>query len=102
MSTAALLNVYEDIRSYNLSAANMRWLAARLIEAADSKAPLQPYTIDEIYARIAQSEEDIAKGRVHTMQEARQIRKKHLAKLLNHANCVRDNNRISIQLAPTA
>lgn len=40
---------------------------------------LKPYTLDELYARIQESEEDIKKGRVLTAKEAREeLRKEFL------------------------
>ena len=37
---------------------------------------LQPYTLDELYARIEASEEDIRNGRVMTEQEVREALRK--------------------------
>lgn len=37
---------------------------------------LEPYTLDELYARIEASEEDIRKGNVLTAQESRELLKK--------------------------
>lgn len=40
---------------------------------------LEPYTLDELYARIEESEEDIRNGRVLTAEEAREeLRKEFL------------------------
>ena len=51
-----------------------------LVETAEQ---VEPYTIEELNARIDQSEADIAAGRVYTMEEARKHRKEYMAKLLN-------------------
>lgn len=37
MSTAALQNILSGIQAHNLRAANMRWLAERLLDAADAE-----------------------------------------------------------------
>ena len=34
---------------------------------------LEPYTLDELYARIQQSEEDIKNGNVYTVEESRKL-----------------------------
>jgi len=40
---------------------------------------LQPYTMDELYARIEASEEDVRNGRILTVEESRrQLREKYL------------------------
>ena len=37
---------------------------------------LEPYTLDELYARIQQSEEDIKNGDVYTAEESRELLRK--------------------------
>ena len=85
MSTAALQNVWNTLLGYNLSTANKRWLAERLIAQVELETAeqVEPYTMDEINARLDNAEADIAAGRVYSMEEARQHRKEHLAKLLD-------------------
>ncbi len=69
MSTTALQNVWQMLLGYDLSAANKRWLAEHLYEQA-RKEEAQPYTIEELNARIDCAEADIAAGRVISRAEA--------------------------------
>ena len=72
MSTVALQNVWNTILGYNLTADNKRWLADHLYEQIGVALPrteLQPYTIDELYARVDAAEADIAAGRVYSRDE---------------------------------
>lgn len=39
---------------------------------------LQPYTLDELYARIQESEEDIRNGNVFTVEESRKLPREEL------------------------
>lgn len=73
MSTVALQDLWSDIQAYNLSAANMRWLAEQLLVAANAEDSLRPYTREELEARIVKSEADYAAGRVYTTNEVQQI-----------------------------
>lgn len=84
MSTAALQDVWNTLLGFNLSTANKRWLAERLIAQVEIETAEQvkPYTKAEINARIDRAEADIAAGRVYSMEEARKHRKEHMAKLL--------------------
>ena len=52
-----------------LTADNMRWVGEHLIEHAKREEPLKPYTIEEIHAMIAQSERDIAEGKVQDFDD---------------------------------
>ena len=70
MSTTALQNVWQMLLSYDLSAANKRWLADHLYEQAKKEETVQPYTIEELNARIDRAEADIAAGRVISRAEA--------------------------------
>ena len=65
MSTATLTNL-RDYLYGTLSPANMLWLATELTKRAkkDEEERLRPYTMEEINAMIAQSEGEIAAGRV--------------------------------------
>ena len=69
MSTTALQNIWKMLLSYDLSAANKRWLADHLYEQA-RKEEDKPYTIEELNARIERAEADIAAGRVISRAEA--------------------------------
>lgn len=66
MSTVTLQNLLDYLKG-TLSSSNMLWLSERLQECAKEKndQPLKPYTIEEIHARIAQSEMDSVQGRVY-------------------------------------
>jgi len=82
MSTIALQNVWKTILGFNLTAANKRWLAEHLIEQAETEERVEPYTMTEINSMIDESEADFAAGRYYSMDEARQHRAKHQARLL--------------------
>ena len=75
MSTAALQNVWEGIVAHNLTTANKRWLAERLWEEVqlETKEQVEPYTMEELNARIDRAEADIAAGRVHSRKEMSQM-----------------------------
>ena len=75
MSTAALQNVWDTLLGYNLSTANKRWLAEHLIEQVEKETAeqVEPYTMEEINARIDRAEADIAAGRVHSREEMSQM-----------------------------
>ena len=67
MSSATL----EGLRDYlfdTLSPRNMLWLSTQLANYARLKEQ-KPYTMEEIHNRIAQSELDIAEGRVYDFDE---------------------------------
>lgn len=67
MSSATL----EGLRDYlfdTLSPRNMLWLSTQLANYARLKEQ-KPYTMEEIHNRIAQSERDIAEGRVYDFDE---------------------------------
>lgn len=67
MSSATL----EGLRDYlfdTLSPRNMLWLSTQLANYAKLKEQ-KPYTMEEIHNRIAQSERDIAEGRVYDFDE---------------------------------
>lgn len=73
MSAAALQNILSGIQAHNLTAANMRWLAERLLDAADAEDNIHPYTIEELEARIAKSEDDVRAHRTYSANEAHRI-----------------------------
>ena len=66
------------LMSYDLSAANKRWLADHLYEQA-RKEEAQPYTTEELNARIDCAEADIAAGRVISRAEASERMHNHRA-----------------------
>ena len=70
MSTATL-NSLLDYLYGTLTPSNMRWLGEHLIEHAEKEEDpsLKPYTIEELHARIAQAERDIAEGRVYDFDD---------------------------------
>ena len=70
MSTAALQNILSGIQAHNLRAANMRWLAEQLLDAADAEDNIRPYTVEELEARIAKSEDDVIANRTYSSDEA--------------------------------
>ena len=68
MSTAKLM----DLRNYlysTLSIDDMVWLVEELKKYVRKDSKLEPYTIEELHARIAQSERDFAEGRFYTDTE---------------------------------
>ena len=68
MTQAVLTNLLNYLQG-TLSPSNMRWIGEHLIECADKEESLKPYTMEEIHNRIAQSELDIAEGRVYDFDE---------------------------------
>ena len=70
MSTATLQNLLDYLKS-TLSTSNMLWLSERLQECAKDKTEqeIKPYTIEELHARIAQSEIDSTQGRVYEFDD---------------------------------
>ena len=67
MSETTLTSLLEYL--YNaLTPSNQRWVAEHLIEHADTE-DLKPYTMEEINARIDQSERDFAEGNFYTHEE---------------------------------
>jgi len=70
MSTVTLQNLLDYLKG-TLSSSNMLWLSERLQECAKEKnnQELKPYTIEELHARIAQSEFDSAQGRVYEFDD---------------------------------
>ena len=70
MSTATLQNLLDYLKG-TLSSSNMLWLSERLQEYAKEKNDnaLKPYPIEELHARIAQSEMDSTQGRVYEFDD---------------------------------
>ena len=70
MSTTALYGL-RDYLTNTLSPSNMLWLATQLTKQAEMMDGVshEPYTIEELHARIAKSEQDSAEGRVYDFDE---------------------------------
>ena len=69
MSETTLTNLLEYLYG-TLTPSNMQWLGEHLIEHARiENEEVRPYTMEEINARIAQSERDSAEGRVFDFDE---------------------------------
>ena len=69
MSTATLTNL-RDYLYGTLSTSDMMWLVEEMKEhMRSSEDRLKPYTKEELHARIAQSELDIAEGRVYDFDD---------------------------------
>ena len=68
MSTATLNNLLEYLYG-TLTPDNMRWVGEHLIEHAEKEENLKPYTIEELHARIAESERQIAAGQCKPIEE---------------------------------
>ncbi|MBR5395389.1 MAG: hypothetical protein IK144_09980 [Bacteroidaceae bacterium] len=69
MSTATLTNL-RDYLYGTLSPADMMWLMEEMkSHLRGSEDRLKPYTKEELHARIAQSELDIAEGRVYDFDD---------------------------------
>lgn len=81
MSTATLTSLLDYLYG-TLTPSNMRWVAEHLIEHAEKEedeSSLKPYTIEELHARIARAEADIAAGRVTPHEEVMREWKEELA-----------------------
>ncbi|MBR5678808.1 MAG: hypothetical protein IKX20_11875 [Paludibacteraceae bacterium] len=68
MSTAKLM----DLRNYlhsTLSLEDIVWLVEELKKYVREDSKPKPYTIEELHARIAQSERDFEEGRFYTDAE---------------------------------
>ena len=69
MSEATLQGLLDYLYS-TLTPDNMRWMATHLMAHADSdEEKLKPYTMEEINARIDQSERDSSEGKVHDFDD---------------------------------
>lgn len=82
MSTATLTSLLDYLYG-TLTPSNMRWVAEHLIEHAEKEEDepsLKPYTIEELHARIARAEADIAAGRVTPHEEVMREWKEELAR----------------------
>ena len=68
MSTETLSSL-RDYLFGTLSRSNMLWLATQLKERAERKEELKPYTMEELNARIDESEQQLANGQFKTIEE---------------------------------
>lgn len=69
MSEATLSNLLEYLYG-TLTPRNMLWMAERLTEhAKQEEESVKPYTMEEINARIDQSERDFTEGNYYTHEE---------------------------------
>ena len=69
MSTKALTSL-RDYLTGTLSTADMVWLVEEMKNfMRDSKEELKPYTMEELHARITQSERDSVEGRVYDFDD---------------------------------
>lgn len=69
MSEATLNGLLEYLYG-TLSPSNMIWVAEHLIQQAQREdEEITPYTMEEITARIAQSERDSAEGKVYDFDD---------------------------------
>lgn len=69
MSITALTKLF-DLLTSTLSTSDMMWLIKEMKEyVIESEAQTKPYTIDELRARIAQSERDSAEGRLYDFDD---------------------------------
>ena len=66
MSEATLTNLLEYLYD-TLTPNNMQWLGEHLIERANHT--VKPYTMEELNARIDQSERDSAEGKVYDFDD---------------------------------
>ena len=66
MSEATLTNLLEYLYE-TLTPSNMQWLGEHLIEHANPA--VKPYTMEELNARIDQSERDSAEGKVYDFDD---------------------------------
>ena len=79
MSTATLAGL-RDYLYGTLSATDMMWLVEEMKDhMRSSEERLKPYTIEELHARIARSERDIAEGRVYDFDEVMRELKEEFA-----------------------
>lgn len=67
MSEATLTSLLEYLYG-TLTPSNQIWVAERLIEHAEAE-DLKPYTMEELKARLDQSERDFAEGNICTHEE---------------------------------
>ena len=80
MSTTALTKLF-DLLTSTLSTDDMKWLINEMKEyVCESETQSKPYTIDELRARVALSEQQIANGEWTDFDEAMDEIEKELDK----------------------
>ena len=77
MSAVVLQGLLNYLRA-TLSVDNRQWLAAHLVEPAEK---VEPYTREELLARVEEAEADIAAGRFYTEEEMEAFMDKALSEL---------------------
>ena len=80
MSTTALQGLLDYLYG-TLSPDNMRWVAEHLVMQAKKveNPDLKPYTIEELHARIAEAEANIAAGKTIPHEEVMRRSRERLA-----------------------
>lgn len=68
MSTTTLKNLLEYLYA-TLTPNNMRWVGEHLIEYANKKEAVEPYTIEELLDRTEKGRQQIADGQYKTNEE---------------------------------
>ena len=68
MSNDALGHIAYQLQE-QLTASEMREMAAHLIKMAEETEKLKPYTMEEIHAMIAEGERDLAEGRYRDIDD---------------------------------
>ena len=68
MSTTTLTNLLEYLYA-TLTPNNMRWVGEHLIEYANKKEAVEPYTIEELLDRAEKGRQQIADGLYKTNEE---------------------------------
>ena len=68
MSTTTLTNLLEYLYGA-LTPSNMRWVGEHLIEYAEKKEALEPYTIEELLERAEKGRQEIVDGQYKTNEE---------------------------------
>lgn len=72
-NTTALQNAWHTILGFNLTTANKRWIADHLYQQIREEEELQPYTIEELQDRIAESEAQYEAGEYYTRDEVHRL-----------------------------
>ena len=71
MTTVALDNLWRYLQGLALTEKDRQWLAGKLQEPShkNEEQPLPPYTREELYAMVDQSERDMKEGRYRDIDE---------------------------------
>ena len=89
MSEATLTSLLEYLYGA-LTPSNRRWLAEHLIDDGEMEEDdeLKPYTMEELNARIVQSERDFAEGNYYTHEEVMKMLDEELELTHRYAEAV--------------